>query len=739
MLQKLNFRPGINRENTIYATEGGWYDMDKVRFRYGTPEKMGGWKTAVTGNYTGSARAIVTWAALTGEVLIGVGTNTRYYINYGSQYRNVTPLRSTVILVNPFSTTGGSTLVKVNAPQHGAQQGDTVIYSGAVAVSNLTAAILNYAEGYKVVSVIDSNVYTVNFGVTASSSLQGGGTAVTTTYELPSGLTVHATGGGWSTGTWNGPFTNNIQTVLSGTGRVALNASDTVIPVASTTGFNTTGTIVIDAEVITYTGVTGTTFTGCVRGTQGTTPSFHNRRQVALDTWAPILVKQVLGYANTMGWNGGTTQTTTSSQMRLWSHASYGQDLIACPRQGGLYYWAKDTANFARFVPIRDANDTFRKYVPHTVNFMLVADVSRFIMALGANPYDPNNPTTTFDPMLVRWSAQDAPTDWIPTAINQAGEIRLSSGSYLMSGVNMKQELLLWTDTALYSFQYIGPPYVWRSELSMSNLSLMGPNSVAVVNNNAFWMGTDKFYIYTGTVDTLPCTIQQYIFNDISYSQRFQTFAGTNEGFNEIWWFYVSNTEVVNATQAGREPTVDKYAIYNHSEQIWYYGSMNRTAWVDSALFNGPLACTGDSTSGVIVMHEQGSDDNTTGTPRPMSSYIQSSDFDIGDGHQYLFVWRLLPDVSFNGSTVASPKCIVTLYPRENSGSAYSGGDSGTVQSAQTYSPVLKQYTVQQFTQQIDTRVRGRALAFRIESNALGVQWKLGAPRIDARPDGRKS
>jgi hypothetical protein len=739
MLTKLYFKPGINRENTNYATEGGWYDMDKVRFRFGTPEKIGGWKSAVSGTYQGVARNIISWATLQGEVLLGIGTHLRYYINYGSTYHNITPLRTTTTLTNPFITTINSSVVKVVAALHGVSAGDIIIFSNATTTGGINASTFNNTLGYKTLSIIDANTYTVDVGTLATANAQGGGT-VTAEYEIAAGLPVYSTGSGWGAGYWSGPFTGTASTTLSGSGRVALNSSDTTINVESVSGFSTTGALVIDSEIITYTGLSGNSFTGCVRGTQGSMAAAHHRRQLSETTFAPIAVKQVIGYSGTTGWGAAADSSLgVGFQMRLWSSASFGQDLIFSPRGAGLYYWTKDITAFTRGAALRDAAHATKKFVPHTLNYVMVSDVSRFIMALGANPYDPANATSTFDPMLVRWSAQNDPTNWVPAATNQAGELRLSSGSYLMAGVNMKQEILLWTDTSLYSFQYIGPPYVWRSELSMANLSLMGPNAVAVVNNNAYWMGTDKFYIYSGRVDTLQCTIQQYIFNDISFSQRFQTFAGTNEGFNEIWWFYVSNTEVVNATQQGRDPTVDKYAVYNHSEQCWYYGTLNRTAWVDTALYPGPLACTGNSTSGTLVMHEQGTDDGTTDTLLPITAYIQSSDIDIGDGHQFVFVWRMLPDVSFNGSVVPNPYATVTLIPRQNQGAAYGTGDPTTVQSTQIYSQVVKQYTVQQFTQQIDTRVRGRALSFRIESNTLGVQWKLGNPRIDARPDGRKS
>lgn len=742
-LQRLQFRPGINRENTIYATEGGWYDMDKVRFRFGTPEKIGGWKQTGQGVYRGVARNLMCWSSLAGEVIVGVGTHIRYYINYGSIYHNITPIRTTKTVTNPFNTAINSTKVKVYCTDHGAVPGDIVVFSNAGSFSGVPASIWNSIEGFAVVSVIDSNTFTIDVGQVATTSATGGGNVVMT-FEIRSGLPVYTIGSGWGAGYWNSPITSGTAvTTISGTGRTALTDVATTINVVSTTGFSASGAIMVGSEVITYTSVTATSFLGCTRGAEGSTAKYHNRRQTDTNTFADIEVRQILGYVGDNGWGQSSdTSFGIGLQLRLWSAANFGQDLLINPRGGGLYYWTKDLELFTRAQPLRNTAHELHKYVPHTINYTLVSDVSRFVMALGCNSYDPNNANTVFDPMLVRWSAQNNPLDWVPTALNQSGEQRLSTGSYIMSAINTKQEILVWTDAALYSVQYIGPPYVWKIELSMSNVSLMGPNAVATVNNNAYWMGSDKFYVYSGRVDTLPCTVQQYVFNDISFSQRFQAFAGTNEGFNEIWWFYVSNTEVTRAATESRDPTVDKYVVYNHAEQCWYYGSLNRTAWLDTPLEPGPLACTGDSATGSIVMHEQGTDDGTTSTLQPLNAYIQSSDFDIGDGHQYLFVWRMLPDVSFNGSVSNNPYCTITLLPRENPGVNYNvanTADPTQVTSTQSYTTVTRQYTVQNYTPQIDTRVRGRAMAFRIESNTLGVQWKLGVPRIDARADGRKS
>lgn len=737
MLQKLQFKSGINRENTNYATESGWWSMDKVRFRSGQPEKIGGWTALGSETFRGVARSLTPYSTLTGDTLIGVGTHLRYYVNYGQQYHNITPLRRTQVRVDPFTVYASSNVVMVTDTAHGATAGDIVLISGATDVGGITGTTLNDAEGYQVDNVIDADNYTIIVPGAASSSATGGGT-VTLTYEIPAGLPVYSIGTGWSAGIWNAPITS-VSTYLTDGTQLALNNTDVTINVNSTAAFPASGTLLIENEIITYSGKTGTSFTGCARGTNGSMAANHARRQTGPGTYAALNVYLVLGFAGDNGWGDAVDSSFgIGLQLRLWSAAPYGEDLVMAPRGGGIYYWTKDTSTFVRADPLRDAGDPALKFVPHTVNAVVVSDIERFVIALGANPYDPLDEDTAFDPMLIRWSHQDDVANWIPAATNQAGEQRVSTGSYLMTAVRMKQEQLVWSDAALYSMQYVGPPYVWRIELSASNISLAGPNAVAVANNTAFWMGVDKFYIYNGRVETLPCTLRHYVFEDMSFDQRFQTCCGTSEGFNEVWWFYVSNDEVTNASAASRAPTVDKYVVFNYAEQVWYYGTLNRTAWIDSPLLDGPLAATGTTEQGSMVVHEQGVDDVTVNGTGAIDAYIQSSDFDIADGQQFMFIWRMLPDVSFDGSQVQNPSVVMSLIPRQSSGAPYGTADTGTVASTQDYRNA-RQYSIQQFTEQLFTRVRARQMALRIESTGTGIGWQLGTPRIDVRPDGRKS
>lgn len=435
------------------------------------------------------------------------------------------------------------------------------------------------------------------------------------------------------------------------------------------------------------------------------------------------------------GWGGNTAGTLTGwgsaapaglgvgIQMRLWSQDNYGQDLIINPRGGAIYLW-KVNANpsiYDRAVllsPSSPSPYTTDSACPSVSNAVAISDASRFVISFGCNDYG----SSTQDPLLIRWSDQENYALWSPAATNQAGSYRLSTGSSIVAHQQARQEILVWTDAALYSMQYLGPPYVWGFQILADNISIAGPNAHATASNITYWMGLDKFYMYSGRVETLACPLRQYIFGDINLEQQYQFFASTNEGFNEVWWFYCS----ANST------TIDRYVIYNHLERIWSYGNLARTAWLDSPLRSYPMAA---GYAGQIIYHENGVDDGTTNPPSPIVSYIQSADFNIGDGQKYGFVWRMIPDVTFDGSYVNNPSVTFTLRPRQNPGANYSTADTPEVVSTQNYQG-QRNYVVQQFTQIVYTRVRGRQMAFRVGSDGLGVQWQLGVPSIDVRPDG---
>ena len=714
-LQKLQLRPGVNRESTSLANEGGWFDCDKIRFRSGYPQKIGGWAPLSSSTYVGVARSLWNWVTLKGYNLLGVGTNIKYYIESGGTYNDITPIRVTTTLPNnPFTTLNASPTVTVNAPNHGANNGDYVTFSGATAVGGLTL------NSEFVIAYVDSNTYTITASSNATSTATGGGAAVSAAYQLNSGASTITYQTGWGAGLWAGYVNGTTVTLLNGT----INNSVTTVVVTSTTGFSATGTILIDSELITYTGITATTFTGCTRGTNGTTAASHTTGAT------------VYNASTFTGW-GQSISTTAFTQIRLWSEANFGEYLLINPSNGPMYLWIPSynvsgnltfTNRAELLSPSSSGVYQTDAECPSITSLITVSDASRFVIAFGSNGYTTDPNPTQQDPMLIRWSDQENYQVWNPAATNQAGSFRLSSGSFIVAQQQTRQEILVWTDAALYSMQYLGPPFVWGFNILADNLSIISPNAIATANNVTYWMGADKFYAYSGRVETLPCSLRQYVFGDINTTQSSQFFAGTNEGYSEVWWYYCSADSTV----------VDRYVIYNYLDQVWYYGTLGRTAWLDSPLRNFPMAAT---YSNNVVFHENGVDDTTTtGNTLPITSYIQSSDFDIGDGHNYGFVWRMIPDITFDGSTTPAPntpQVTFTVRPRQNPGAPYGTADTPTVASTQSYAN-QRNYTVQEFTQIVYTRLRGRQMAFKIISDTVGTQWQLGVPRIDVRPDGRR-
>ena len=715
-LQKLQLKPGINRESTSLANEGTWFEMDKVRFRSGYPEKLGGWVKDTgtqegglappTGSFWGTCRSLWNWVTLAGYNLMGLGTHLKYYIQQsaGGDFYDITPIRDVnVVAANAFTTTNGLTTVIVNDPGYGGSTGDFVTISGVVgAVNGIPAAALN--REFRI-TYIDSATYSITVSAPATSSGTTG--AATFTYQIAIGQEIFTTLTGWGAGGFGGTTTIAATTTLNG----ALNSSATTITVVSTTGFAASGAIGINGEYITYSGITPTTFTGCTRGV-GSTAVAHNNGDV------------VNQYSNATGW-GQSATSGVAAQLRLWSQTNYGQDLIINPRGGALYLW-KVNANpliYDRAVVLSPSSAGAYQTdsgCPTICNAVTVSDASRFVIAFGCNDYG----SAALDPLLVRWSDQEDYAVWNPAATNQAGSYRLSTGSSIVAHLQTRQEILVWTDAAIYSMQYLGPPFVWGFQILGSNTSIASPNAAATAANITYWMGLDKFYMYSGRVETLYCPLRQYIFGDINLQQQYQFFAGTNEGYNEIWWFYCSANSTV----------IDRYVVYNHLERIWSYGNLQRTAWLDTPLRDYPSAA---GYNGLLIYHENGVDDGTTNPPSPISSYIQSADFNIGDGHNYGFAWRMVPDITFDGSYVNNPAVTFTLRPRQNPGSDYSAADTPTVTSTQNYQG-QRNYTVQQFTQIIYTRIRGRQMAFKVSSDGLGVNWQLGVPSIDVRPDGRR-
>jgi hypothetical protein len=617
-LQKILFKPGVNRENTRYTTEGGWYECDKVRFRQGNPEKIGGWTRFNPNTFLGVCRSLWSWTTLGGNKLVGVGTNLKFYVCQGGQYYDITPIRaSSTINNNPFVATLSSDVITVTDTAHGCITGDFVTFSGAVGLGgNITAGVLN-AEHQ--VTVVDADTYTITVAAVADaadvSGSPGGGASVVAAYQLTTGPEFEVPVVGWGAGGWG-------------------------------------------------TGVWGT-------GTADPIP------------------------------------------LQMWNQFNFGEDLIFGPRGGGIYYWDSSAGVTTRGVNLTVSGDAD---TPLFQNKIIVSDSSRFVLVFGTNDYG----SAVLDPMLIRWSDQEDPFTWAPAITNQAGSIRLSHGSEIVTALQTRQEIVTFTDQALYSLQYLGPPFVWGTQLLGDNISIAGPNAVTLASGVIYWMGVDKFYAYDGRVQTLNCDLRRHVFNDFNQDQSAQVFAGTNEGFNEVWWFYCSAGSTV----------VDKYVIYNYLEKIWYYGTLGRTAWLDSGLLNYPLAATYLNN---LVSHEDGVDDNATDMPAPIVATISSSEFDIGDGHNFGFIWRVLPDLTFAGSANSpAPQVTMTLQGLTNSGSGVRDSAGQNVIKGSAY------VVTEEFTGQIYTRVRGRQLIFKIDSDQVGTTWQLGAPRIDIRPDGRR-
>ena len=612
-LQKLQLKPGVDRENTRYAAEGSWYETDKVRFRRGMPQKIGGWVRLSAATFLGVCRSMLNWVTLQRQNLVSVGTNLKYYIERGGAYFDVTPIRATATLTNPFTTTSGSATVLVTDTAHGALQNDFVTFSGASAVGGLTL------NGEFQISFISEDTYNITSATNASSSATGGGT-VTAAYQINTGSEIAVPFTGWSAGTW---------------------------------GSNTWG-----------------------------------------------------------------NSSTTLSPIRLWSQANFGEDLFFTYRGGSPFYWDASNALTTRAVYVSSLSGA--SDVPIIVNKAFVSDIFRFAFCFGANDLG----AAALDPMLIRWSDQEDVANWTPAATNQAGSLRLSRGSEIITALQARQEILVWTDTAVYGLQYLGAPEVWGAQLLGDNITIASTNAAVYSGNIAYWMGTDKFYSYDGTVKTLPCSVRSYVFNDFNFSQYGQVVAGTNERFDEIWWFYCSAGVTQN----------DRYVVYNYLQDIWYYGTLSRSAWIDSDLRENPMAAT---YSNNLVNHEVGYDNQESATASPIVATITSSEFDLDDGDKFMFINRMLPDVTFDGSTVSAPAATMTLLPMQNSGSGYNNplSEGGTNTSTVTRSATVP---IEKFTGQVFVRVRGRQMAFTMESTEIGVAWKLGIPRLDMRPDGRR-
>jgi len=641
-LTKLQFRPGVNRETTSYSNEGGWYDCDKVRFRFGTPEKIGGWEKLSNSSVLGTSRALHSFVALDGSRFIGVGTHLKYYVEEGGAFNDITPIRLTTAAGDvTFAAANGSSTITVSDTDHGAHEKDFVTFSGAVSLGGvITADVLN--QEYEISNILSTatyevvarevatvsaitvdGVYTPTPVVANSSDSSNGGGAIVGAYQIVTGLDTTVAGTGWGAGTWS-------------------------------------------------------------RG----------------------------------AWGSGASLTAVGDILRIWTHDNFGEDLILNVRDGGIYYWDKSTAvaatPYARAVEmaaLAGADAT----TPTIAKQILISDRDRHVIVFGCDAQDNIG---VQDPLLIRFSDQENPLVWSAQATNTAGDLRLGTGSEIITAVETRQQILVFTDRSLHAMQYLGPPYTFGISLISENVTIASPLSAIAVDDMVYWMGDEEFYMYSGQVQKLPCSVRSYVFGDFNRSQSEKVTCGVNSSFSEVWWFYPSADSA----------NIDKYVVFNYQEQAWYYGNLGRSAWMDRGIAQYPIAASLD---GYLYYHEFGSDDGSANPPAAIASYIESSQMSIGTGDSFVFLTRLIPDVTFEGSSSPTPAVSMTLETRQFPGTAYTGTQSSTITRSATV-------PVEQFTDQVFVRLRGRSFAFKINSSDTGVDWRLGTPRVDLRPDGRR-
>jgi hypothetical protein len=711
-MKALKFRPGIVSDITSYSAEGGFVDGDKVRFRFGFPEKFGGWEKYSPNTYLGSARRLHNWVALDGSDYMGVGTHLKYYIEEGQTFNDITPIRNTTSAGDvTFSATNGSTTITVTDSAHGANEKDFVTFSGAVSLGGvITADVLN--QEYQITSLISSNSYTITSSVAANSSDTGnGGSSVVGAYQINVGLDNTVGGTGWGAGQWSGTTSGALATTINE--GAEFSDSDTTLTVTSGTGIVATDLILIEEELLTVSSVSTNDLT-VTRASSGTTAAAH-----ADGTLVRLAVGNADSANDFVGWGDAASVTVPGAQIRFWSHDNFGEDIIMNPRDGGIYYWDKTNGLGNRAVEL-SATSTYsgETSVPTIAKQVLVSDQDRHVIVFGCDGLGANSSATqgngVQDPLLIRFSSQENPVDFFPTATNTAGDLRLGGGSTFVQAVETKQQILVFTNKTLHAMKFIGPPFTFGLQELSKNITIMSPFSAIAVEDAVYWMGVDTFYIYaSGQTIQLPCTVKDKVFLDFNFEERDKVHVGLNSEFSEILWFYPSS--------AGTE--IDKYVAYNYTEKVWYYGTLARQAWLDRGIRNLPQA-TGNQ---YLYNQEVGYDDDGSA----MTSFIESASIDIGDGDKFLSLKQVIPDIKFSGSTSVNPDVAFTMKSRNNPGANFNESTSNTTQRSAT-SPV------EQFTEKLNYRLRGRSFALRIDSTSLGTKYKLGTPRVDIREDGRR-
>lgn len=637
-LTKLQFKPGVNKETTSYTNEGGWFDIDKVRFRFGLPEKIGGWIKKSTNSFLGTCRALHPWVSLNLDKFIGLGTDGKYYIEQSGVYNDITPIRTSGATGITFAAVNGSAILTVTHTSHGAVQGDFVTYSSVTTAGGLGGQItkLILQQEYKIDEIVNANSYTIRARtvqaisdisvdgvytpttVNADGSDSGNGGGTTATYQLNTGLDTSITSSGWGVGTWS-----------------------------------------------------------------------------------------------RAGWGEAATVSLLTDTLRIWSHDNFGEDLLMNVRDGGIYYWDATNGLGNRAVSLDSLAGSTK--APTIAKQIMVSDRDRHVIAFGCDTEA--NPGVQ-DPLAIRFSSQESLTVWETLPTNTAGELRIGSGSEIVTAQETRQQILVFTDESLYSMQFLGPPFTFGINLISENISIRGPLAAIAIEDSVFWMGRGEFYTYSGQVQRLPCTVRDHVFDDFNDTQAEKVTAALNNAHSEVWWFYPSaSSEIVN-----------KYVVFNYQEKVWYYGSLGRTAWIDRGINDYPIAAAND---GHLYLHENGFDNGETSPATAITAYVESSQIDIGEGDQYVFITRIIPDLTFLNSSVETPQANFSIKTRNFPGGTYLQTQSKTI--AKTFS-----VPVEQFTNQAWVRLRGRSFAFRVESENTGVAWRLGSPRLDIRPDGRR-
>lgn len=804
-LNKVQLNPGINREVTKYTNEAGWRDCDKVRFKQGYPEKIGGWQRYGLSSFQGVCRSLLQWVSLSFKKYIGVGTSVKFYINHAGEYYDITPERksgslgaSSVSPVNGYITTvDGSKQITFSDAGHGAVAGDTVEFSGITGGPYNGIPIGDLNTTHTIDEYVDANRYKITVATAATSTgsieLQPNNGDIQATYMLSVGPDFAIGLEGWNSqdyddGTYGGDGLGAEELRVwsqalygedlvigprggelyywdasagTSTRAIALknapNGAAVKLSVTTTCNTNVSTTFVsgIPADVDMLNNVrvgavvSGTNFavgttvvaiavnntvitvsqapTGNASGTDITfdnNPLSSINATTQIKVYDPTLrrvyeVGQHVTISGCSGAIGGIPQANINGRHKI-ALVDEAANTFTTEAISGIDAATSTASGGGGAVSVQYE---LSAEVPVVQNSLMVSDASRFVFAFGCNAF--GDTTEAQNPLLLRWSDQEDVYDWRPRSTNQAGDLQLSQGSEIVTAIQSRQEMLVFTDSALYSLQYVGAPVVWGSQLVGSNMSIASSKAVAYVNGVAYWMGIGKFYKYDGTAQPMRCDVRTYIFEDLDETQYAQVFAGTLEEYHEVWWFYCSKDNVNNVAP-------DKYVVYNYMDDIWYYGTMDRSAWLDSPLNDFPLAATSVNN---LVEHEVGNDDGKEADTQPINAYIESGQFGIESGTSFTFIDKIIPDVSFVGSSSGGPAVTMSLLGASEPGAANNnplsegGNSSGTV---------LSQNTVEQYTEQLDTRVRGRQLAIKIESTEAGVAWQLGTPRLNMRPDGRR-